>query len=311
MHAILYVMRKSVFLIVFLLMCSISMMAQRYSSNHDDNYHFGYISAAAGYSSLSQNISNVTTKGGFAPLVGAGYEFRMHGGWCSVGVQFAQHSSTTTPGEYTYIPRDADGNYIGGIDDQQKRILYYQYTIRQVDKQVWHSVDIPIMAGYYNSGFYVGAGLKVGFSVASSITTSGEYSLAAQYERYHGMFKDMPQHYLGTYPVEEQKYDCTLRPQFAIIGDIGYDLLSSMQTSSKVCHMLKIGFYFEAGVRSVRPNDSYYPIQEQGITPYYLSTQTQGKFVAPYFVGLKLTYLIGGSRSSTGTWHKGCQCYGN
>lgn len=334
-----FVFMKKVCFISFLL-CSIAVSLSAAGGVGHGDYHFGWISASAGYSSLSQNIPNVTTKGDLAYIFGAGYEFRMNNGWCNVGLQYSTMRSKTTPDEYQYIPQDRLGNQIGGLDNQLKPTLggenvpeivrYYRYTIRQVDKQQWRSIDIPVMAGYYNSGFYVGAGMKVGFSVGSSITTGGEYDLAAKYERYVGIFEstsEFTHHLYHTYSTDNKKYNCTLRPQFSLIGEIGYDLLSSLHTNSKVCHMLKIGFYWELGLRSVRPNDSLDPIQIQGLsiedattaeanvcdahmTPYYLSTMTEGKYVAPYYVGVKLTYLIGGSWSSTATWHKGCQCYG-
>jgi len=312
-------MRKLVYLFLIL---PLSLAARTTGGVGHGDYHFGYISGSVGYSSLSQNIPEVTTQGDIAWLVGAGYEFRMNNGWVSVGVQYQQEKSVSTPNEYTWrTPFGGEDNHL-----PPRRIDYYQYTIRQTDKQDWHTIDVPLIAGYYNNGFYAGAGLKVGFSVGSYSTTSGEFDLAAKYTEYVGLIKDVgPYH---TYTVSEVKYDSHLRAQVSLLGEIGYDLLSTMQTNSTVCHMLKIGVYGEYGLRSVRPDDSLDPIQLQGmnmaeaaqtgasvvdarITPYYLSTQTAGKRVVPFYIGVKLTYLIGGSYSTTRTWHQGCQCYGN
>lgn len=319
---LIYVYMRKITLLFVLFTASLAIAGNRHvvrGVGHGD-YHFGYVSVSGGYTSLSQNVENVTTKGSWGALLGAGYEFRMSNGWCSVGVQFMQEQSTTTPDEYVF------NTPYGGVDNQvpPQRIEYFQYTIRQTDQQLWRTVDIPLMAGYYNSGFYVGAGMKVGFSVGSSITTGGQYDLGAKYEKYAGILRNV--NIYRTYEAADQKYDCKLRPQFSLIGEVGYDLLSSMMSNSTVCHMLKIGFYAECGLRSVRPVDSLDPIQLQGMnmadaaltntdvtkahmTPYYLSTQTEGKKVMPFYVGVKLTYLIGGSWSTTRTWHKGCQCY--
>jgi len=293
---------------------------------HGD-YHFGYISAGGGYASLSHNVPDVTTRGSWGALLGAGYEFRMRNAWLNVGCQLMQGQASVTPSEYTYIPCDRTTNVpLGGTDNQipPQVIEYFQYTIRQKDQLQWRTVDIPIMAGYYNSGFYVGAGFKVGFSTGSSITTSGEYDLAAKYQQFTGLIEHI--NYYTTYTVGDQKFECNLRPQFSLLGEIGYDVLSSMSSNSIICHMLKVGFYVEYGLNNIRPNDSLDPIWIQGMsvseaaraeadvtvahmTPYFLSTKSEGKRVAPFFVGLRLTYLIGGSWSSTKTWHKGCQCY--
>ncbi|MCQ2342721.1 MAG: hypothetical protein MJZ75_04420 [Paludibacteraceae bacterium] len=309
---------KRVYLIFLLIIVPICLFA-RSRRGIDDNYHFGYISFAGGYSSLSQNVSNVSTTGDFGYLVGLGYEFRRSSFWLSVGAQYLQEKSRTEIDEFSYIPP------FKGIDDQKKNVDFYRYTIRQADQQEWKTVDVPIMLGYYYNGFYVGAGAKVGFSMSSVIRTNGEYDLSAQYEAYIDEFRNV--NYYKGYVLPEQSFECQLRPQFSLLGEIGYDLLSSVMTNQRVCHVLKIGFYFEYGLRTVRPEGSMSLISIQGMTPeeaakqgasikepvtlnpYYLSEATEGKRIVPYLVGLKLTYMLGGNRNAAGTWHKGCMCY--
>lgn len=305
--------------IIAMVLCPLMAHAGGEQFVNKDNYHFGYVSVAGGYTSLSQNVRNVNTTGSWGALGGVGYEFRKSNVWVSAGLQFMQLQSQTQVGQYDFIPG------FQGLDDQNKSVEYYRYTIRQTDHQLWREIDIPVMVGYFNSGFYVGAGAKAGFSVGSTITTEADYDLSAQYTQYVGEFKDV--NYYKHYPLPSLQYDCPLRPQFSVIAEIGYDVLSSVMSNSKVCHVLNVGLYAEYGLRSVRPADSQDPISLQGmnmeeaaqrgtdvrdatVNPYYLSTQTQGQRVVPYFVGLKLTYLIGGSRHSGGTWHRGCQCYG-
>jgi len=246
-------------LTILLIAAPLTIWARSYGNVGHGDYHFGYISGSVGYSSLSQNIAEETTKGDIAWLVGTGYEFRMNNGWVSVGVQYQQEKSVSTPSEYQYFtPFGGEDNHL-----PPRRIDYYRYTIRQTDRQEWHTVDIPLIAGYYNNGFYAGAGLKVGFSVNSHITTSGEYDLAAKYTEYVGIIENVGPY--TTYKMPEQKYDSKLRPQISLLGEIGYDLLSTIQTNSTICHMLKIGVYGEYGLRSVRPDDSMDPIQLQGL----------------------------------------------
>ncbi|MCQ2348826.1 MAG: hypothetical protein MJZ65_06570 [Paludibacteraceae bacterium] len=288
------------------------------SNTQADNYHFGYISAAAGYTSISQNIDNVHTTGDLGYLVGLGYEFRRNSFWLSVGAQYMQEKSKTEIDEFSFIPS------FKGLDDQGRNVDYYRYTIRQTDQQAWQTIDVPILLGYYYNGFYCGAGAKVGFSMSSSITTGGNYDLSAQYERYIGEFRQV--NYYTNYPIDNRRFDCNLRPQFSLLGEIGYDLLSPMNTNSRICNVLKLGFYFEYGLRSVRPQNTLdivsiggktveeaartgADVREATINPFYMSTATEGKWVVPYFVGVKLTYMIGGNRYATGTWHKGCMCY--
>lgn len=309
---------------MLLILCPLMVHARYRSGVGYGDYHFGYISVGGGYTSLSQNIPEASTRGDLGYLLGAGYEFRMHNAWVSVGVQYMQEKSRSKIGEYDF------NTPFGGLDDQNQKVNFYRYTIRQEDKQEMRTVDIPLMAGYYNNGFYVGAGFKFGFSVGSTITSGGDFDLKAQYDRYQegpdAVFGNWG--YYTNYPCPNKKYDFKMRTQISLIGEIGYDLLSTMDTKSTVCHMLKIGVYAEYGLRSVIPDDLLDPVSVCGMNmidaakaeadvcdarmnPYYMSTKSEGRRMVPFFVGIKLTYLIGGSWSSTATWHKGCQCYGN
>lgn len=294
------------------------------SNTQADNYHFGYISAAAGYTSISQNISNVHTTGDLGYLVGVGYEFRRTSFWLSVGAQYQQEKSKTQVNTFDFYPHHTDGTRMQGVDDQGRNVDYYRYTINQTDQQDWRTIDVPILLGYYYNGFYVGAGAKVGFSIGSKTFTSGNYELSAKYTDYIEEFHNV--NYYRNYPLEKRAMDFPMRPQFSVLGEIGYDLLSPMNTNSAICHVLKLGFYFEYGLRSIRPKNAMDIIYIGGktieqaaltgenvcnatINPFYLSETTADKWVVPYFVGVKLTYMIGGNRYATGTWHKGCMCY--
>jgi len=291
-------------------------MSARARRGNADNYHFGYISGAAGYSSLSHNMDDVATNGDFSFLVGAGYEFRHTSFWLSVGAQYLQEKATLKLNQVITLEN--------GIDDQGRVVKYYKYDINQADEQVLHTIDVPIMLGYYYEGFYVGAGAKVGFDIGSKVNVNGGYELSAQYQRTMEEFHSVK--YYTNYELPTASFDCNLRPQFSLLGEIGYDLLSSLSTKSSICHVLKLGFYFEYGLRSIRGEEAMDPISINGATidvarekqydvrkttlnPYCMSAATVNKYVVPFFVGAKLTYMIGGNRYATGTWHKGCMCY--
>jgi len=311
-------MRNNVHITLFiglLLMLPIQLAAANPGSKAD-NYHFGYISASAGYTSLSQNINNLTTKGNLGYLVGLGYEFRRTSFWLSVGAQYLNEKNQTQINQDIKLEK--------GVDDQGKNVDYYRWIIQQTDVMTLRTIDVPIMLGYYYNGFYVGAGAKVGFSVGSTISVSGNYELCAKYQ--HMMEEMHNVNYYKSYTAEEKTYSYAIPPQFSVIGEIGYDLLSTMPTNQNLCHVLKIGFYFEYGVRPIQSKQTVdaiaingaslaearekrYDVRKTTLNPYYTTTETAGKWVVPYYVGVKLTYMIGGNRYATGTWHKGCQCY--
>ena len=292
-----------------------------------DNYHFGWISVSGGYSGLSENIDKVSTSGDFGGLIGAGYEFRRNSFWTSLGVQVQMHrSSTTLMGEYTFNkehagwPVNGQGEKAVGMDQQGRQFDPF-YTVKpQKDQQNWNTVDIPLLLGYYYSGFYVGAGAKVGFSFNSRSKTSGTYNLAGDYPTAVGTFRMMNDHGFKDYTYSGDQA-IKLKTQCAIIGELGYDVLSTIRTQDHICHVLKIGFYFEYGVLNTvaqAPKDAApltintNDVTQAVINPYFYSTMGSKDRVAPYYVGLKVTYMIGGSRTThSGTWHTGCQCYGN
>lgn len=298
-----------VLLILMTVLLSIAVTAKNRYSITEDNYHFGYVSVGGGYTSLSSRMDNVSIKGGIGYQAGLGYEFRKHGFWVNAGLQFQNLSSSLKVDQFLYIPPT------GGMDELGNPVKEYRYTVDQQDKQDWKTIDIPIMAGCYNSGFYVGAGIKVAFPVYSAGKVSGSYDIDAVYERYVGVVSDT--HYYKTYPYEGSANRYTLRPMFSVLGEIGYDVLSSMGSNSWLCHMLKIGLYAEYGIKSIKASPMAKPltINEANITdavinPYFATPAGTERWTVPYLVGLKITYMVGGSRSATATWHKGCQCYG-
>ena len=288
---------------------NVSLSARNRWSLDEDNYHFGYISAGAGYSSLSYNTGNISAKGGLGYLAGFGYEFRRHHAWISAGLQFQQLSSRVNVDEYTYTPS------VGGMDDLGRIVDKYYYTVNQKDHQNRLSLDIPIMLGYYNNGFYIGGGIKVAFPIRSSGTVKGSYDIDADYDRYIGTVSDT--HYYKTYPYNGTSDSYKLRPMVSLAGEIGYDFFALLSTNSRLCHILKLGMYFEYGLRSVKTSPLADPltinpenITDVAINPYFATQKGAHGWTVPYIVGVKLTYMIGGSRSATATWHKGCQCYG-
>jgi hypothetical protein len=302
-------MKKFVVYTLLLTMVAVSASARNRWSLDEDNYHFGYVSAGLGYTSLSYRAGNISAKGGLGYSAGFGYEFRRHHLWISSGLQFQALGSELTIDEYTYSPP------VGGMDVMGRTVSQYIYTVQQRDKQSWMTLDIPIMVGFYSNGFYLGGGFKVAFPVYSAGTVSGSYDIDAVYDRYVGTVSDM--HYYTNYPYEGKADAYKLRPMVALAGEIGYDFLSLMPTNEVICHMLKLGLAFEYGLRSVKTAPLSEPltinpdnITDVTINPYFATERGTNSWTVPYFVGVKLTYMVGGSRSTTATWHRGCQCYG-
>ena len=308
----------SLLLFLVLMPCSVCLLgAQNRRSDNADNYHFFYLSGGLGYSALDVQENDAVALGNMGGLAGAGYEFRRSKFWISLGAQMSWHTSTLQMNNFSYGP--IAGEDIYGVPVQ------FKYAFRQCDEHHFSQLEVPLMMGYYYSGFYVGAGFKVGFrSVGATVRTTGEFDLTGDYSEVYQL-GDVNYAELG-YKTYSFAYDhsVNLALNGAVIGELGYDILSTVRTRSHACQILKVGFYFEYGLNSIIPDKQTaehisFPFKDrQGkpdathpqVMPYYYSAAGTAKRIAPYLLGVKLTYMIGGSRTGiTGTWHRGCQCY--
>ena len=205
-----------------------------------DNYHFGYVSGSMGYSMLQMSSSSAVSKGALGGSLGIGYEFRNSGFWTSMGVQISMHRSSLLVDQYT---RDFDG-----FDTQGKAAVFH-YRVDQTDEHTWNFFDVPIMVGYYIQGFYIGAGPKLSYAIRPTTISRGTYNFSATNTDYNIPFEDMPNHMYTDYAFRSKAAN-RLNVGVSLIGEIGYDLLSSVGTRSQLCHVLKLGFYFEYGLNN-------------------------------------------------------------
>ena len=281
-----------------------------------DHYHFGYVSGHVGYSILDTHAKGVMPSGHAAGGVGFGYEYRNSGLWANVGLQMSFHRSSLKLDPYTT-------DYPGILKDGKKDINgTLHYNINQKDIIEWNFLDVPILFGYYTHGFHVGAGIKLSYALSAKSQTQGSYNLRflpADYqvkEPYH----DMPDRGLTTYTFEA-KQNNRINVGAALIGEIGYDLLSSMPTNSRLCHVLKLSFYFEYGLNNYNKggdklryempqfNKEHEASATELVFNPFLNTEASPARTVPFFAGAKITYMIGGSRTARSGFHRGCMCY--
>lgn len=303
----------SFILIVFLALPAGAQSFRRHHSPFEDgdDFHFGYISGSVGYSMLQTSIPNAMPHGGIGGSIGAGYEFRNSGLWANIGVQMSFHRSSLVIDEYSQD--------FPGLDTQGKAVTLH-YRVNQTDEMEWNYLDVPVMAGYYVRGFHIGAGIKVSYALNPTTLSSGTYALSGIYETYPTPFENMPDRGYTDYDFNNRVSN-QLNVGASIIGEIGYDLLSSMPTRSRICNIFKLAFYFEYGLntqvrrwetpqRSITPtgNTNPTPATQVVINPYVNTFSTPARTV-PFFTGVKLTYMIGGSRTARVGMHHGCMCY--
>lgn len=313
--------------LVLLLASSLSAQswrAPRSPFENGDDYHFGFISGSVGYSMLQTSLPGTMPHGDLGGAVGFGYEFRNSGLWANIGLQLSFHRSKLVMDEYdTFHPewKYTDSRYdaFRGTDTQGKKAVF-QYRVNQTDEMEWNFLDVPIMLGYYVQGFHIGAGIKVSYALNPTTHSKGIFNLSATNEDYYPIrFEDMEDRGYKDYSFDERIAN-KLNVTASIIGEIGYDLLSSVPTRSRICNVLKLSFYFEYGLNnSLRSTDaatnritfpSAPPVNAtQAIINPYINTFDHPNRTVPFFTGVKLTYMIGGSRTAKVGYHHGCMCY--
>ena len=307
---------KRIGFLILVLTAALSMSGQSFRRHHSafedgDDFHFGYISGSVGYSMLQTRMQNIMPQGGVGGAVGIGYEFRNSGLWANLGVQLSFHRSTLLIDEYERT--------FPGLDTQGKEVTLL-YRVNQIDNMEWNYVDVPLLIGYYIRGFHVGAGIKISYALSPKTHSHGTYNLSGVYETYTEPFHDMPDRGYTDYDFDNRVAN-QLNVGASLIGEIGYDLLSSMPTRSRICNVLKLAFYFEYGLNTQMrqwetPQKSITPTIESNPTPAtqmtinpYVNTFSNPARTVPFFTGVKLTYMIGGSRTARVGFHHGCMCY--
>lgn len=311
--------RRCLFGSLFLLIAT-SVSAQSFRKHHSpfedgDDFHFGYVSGSVGFSMLQTQIPSAMPVGDIGGTVGLGYEFRNSGLWANVGVQLSFHHSSLRLDEYD-TRREADQTPYKGLDTQGKPATFH-YRVNQTDEIQWNYLDIPMMVGYYIRGFHVGGGLKISYALNPTTHVKGVYNLSATNEEYNVTFENMPDRGYKDYEFDERMAN-KLNVGVSLIGELGYDLLSSLPTRSRLCNVLKLSFYFEYGLNNqLRTTETPQPRVEipdpmnatKATIHPLMNTYANPARTVPFYTGVKLTYMIGGSRTARVGFHHGCMCY--
>ena len=280
-----------------------------------DHYHFGYVSGHVGYSILDTHATGVMPMGKVAGGAGIGYEYRNSGLWANIGVQLSFHRSELRLDPYTV-------DHAGKMRLTGSTVLpgMMHYDVQQTDVIEWKFFDVPILFGFYTHGFHVGAGLKISYALNPQTKLSGTYELSFTPDLYDATYKNMPERGLTTYDFSGTQ-DNRLNISAGLIGEIGYDLLSSVPTNSRLCHVLKLSFYFEYGLNNSNkggdkqrfelpsPDENGEARAKYVSFNAFLNTEASPARTVPFFAGAKLTYMIGGSRTARSGFHHGCMCY--
>jgi hypothetical protein len=300
-------MRKKILIFLISIFCaSFAFGDSGYSYYHFSRnaaHHIG-ISAGVGYGAIWDNYHEIRSVGDVSGAFGVEYEMRIGGFWMSLGpeLQYLQGLSLfNTTGTDVKI-RDTYG---------VEAMYHYEFD-RGEDRWRMVFVNLPITLGYYNSGFYIGAGAKVGYSVWGNERTDLKYTTTGTYEEYIDDFMQMANHSYSTYTSTISE-PLSNRFKVSVIGEIGYDVLSWYRNSTRnVTSGLKISACVEYGLNNLVGGGRDVPLyvindanaSELALSPFYTSRAGNTHRINPFYAGIKLTWLLCIKTKS-------CNCYEN
>ena len=275
-----------------------SMPVYSATSLNPEEHHFIALWGTMAYHGLMTDAQEAKLLSGFSPSLGVGYRFHLNNFIMQVGAE-AQYSWNTHP-----MPTIVQEQTMYDADLNQEEFKLIATLFDR--KDVYHlvSVNIPVLFGYERERFYALAGAEAGLQVYGVATSTALLTSTGEYERYIGLFENMPNHGLLTHPVESGK------KQYST----GLNLLLHLEAGARVdrysrkkgfhvkphMHRMYVGAFAQYGVLDIHGNK---PLGDQmaldftsgvsaNILPVLISNQTAGKTVHPFTVGVKFTALL-------------------
>ncbi|MCQ2343640.1 MAG: PorT family protein [Paludibacteraceae bacterium] len=286
---------KSYQLAFFLLLLSMAVTpdvsARR---SRPDNFHFWAVGFSGGYSTLVEDYRDLNTSGSVGFTGHFGYEYENQGFWLSPMLELQYFSSKAHSSVNV-----ADSRI---IDTQLKdATMHYEMMSGLSEEQRFLYLNIPFMAGYYShTGFYFGAGFRLGFNLGISSSSTFSYRTSATYDSYFDDFTDMPNHCYTDYTQTNDTAHFHSIFKVSFLAEIGYDVMAHKHRSQVKYSALKLGAFAEYGLNNVIDVEGNgkvckaNPTNASHLIPgtYYGAYHTKKHHVVPLVVGIRLTFLF-------------------
>ncbi len=247
-----------------------------------------------GYPFVFDDFVETQSLGKFSGDLGLSYGFRLNNFWFECGAEYQLHESVA---EYA-----VSGTDVLMYDTQGKEMLFHYKFDRAIDQQNFNMISVPVILGYYNSGFYIGGGPKVGFGIGLVEKSDLYYTTSATYNQYIEDFIGMPDHYYATYQ-ESCKETLNFNFRLGALVEIGYDFLELMNSKRKNYSSLRFSVFAEymfLNLKSDNASSLLYNIDETNPTkiqllPFYYVKASGDSKATPFhsvIVGAKLSWMI-------------------
>lgn len=289
-------MKSHCYLLAILL--GFSQVSGAYTRLTPERHHFLSVDAAIGYASLDNKAADLKSGTGVAANIGVGYRVYYNHFLFSTGIEgyylYNTHSMTGVQRNLNMI--DTEGMPFTLIADASD------------GRDVCHSLNlnIPVLFGGEFRKFYFLLGPKFSYNFFGRTESSAMLTTKGEYERYIGVFEDMPNHQFQTSPVSSGKLPLTWNIDILAHMEIGMRLgdLISMTGADvpKPKQRFYIALYADYGILNIHRNVStgdrlgYRETADSGLqfymTPALLSNELRDVEVHQYQVGIKATILF-------------------
>ena len=289
-------MKSHCYLLAILL--GFSQVSGAYTRLTPERHHFLSVDAAIGYASLDNKAADLKSGTGVAANIGVGYRVYYNHFLFSTGIEgyylYNTHSMTGVQRNLNMI--DTEGMPFTLIADASD------------GRDVCHSLNlnIPVLFGGEFRKFYFLLGPKFSYNFFGRTESSAMLTTKGEYERYIGVFEDMPNHQFQTSPVSSGKLPLTWNIDILAHMEIGMRLgdLISMTGADvpKSKQRFYIALYADYGILNIHRNVStgdrlgYRETADSGLqfymTPALLSNELRDVEVHQYQVGIKATILF-------------------
>lgn len=273
--------------------------AQTKQQKKDSGRDFLSVSAALGYQTFQNTDPTLYDKPGAAAQIGFGYRRYQNHFLFTVGLE-AQY------GLYTLGSENAVMNF-DMVDSQGDPFTMNAIITDRKDLIPVFDAKLPIMFGGEWNRFYFLLGAKGGLSAFGSAITEASLTATAQYNRFAGVFQDMPNHQLFTnQPLRSNKQPIAFKPQVYGTAEVGVRFGTIWkQTGADIPHATKryyLAAFAEYGILNMhkmvgeglpvtpRMDDEGNMLFE--VTPVYNTLTYRDAVVRNLFVGLKFTALF-------------------
>lgn len=289
-------MKSRCYLLAILL--GFSQVSGAYTRLTPERHHFLSVDAAIGYASLDNNAADIKSGSGAAVNVGVGYRVYYNRFLFSTGVEWY----------YLYNVHSMAGVQ-RKLDMMDTEGMPFTLIAEATNgRDVCHSfnLNIPVLFGGEFRKFYFLLGPKISYNFYGQAESSAMLTTKGEYERYIGVFEDMPNHQLQTSSVSSGKLPLTwnidILAHFEAGLRLGDLILMTGADIPKPKQRFYVALYADYGILNIHRNAStgerlgYRETTDNGVefymTPALLSNELRNIEVHQYQVGIKATILF-------------------